>query len=307
MPANQIFKPGTRELLPTTRDAYLRNALDPAEARAIEQVLAADSVERGVTLARYHELAQLAQVPSPPQWVRRQLRRQPSVSAWGPLRRPVLRLALGLLLLLGGFSVVQWVRNQPLVPVPVVAAFQRTINSAAQGLGRPVVYTPAELAATLAPEKPVPAALARPARVPRASRRAPRAAIRELASQPITPISVLIPPPADTSDSLRQRGAALAGSDKASPVLRVVRGFIYDPLGKPLAGATVLVKGTTQVAVTTVTGVYEVSVPLGAVLEVGYAGYQDETMQTGQETAVDVTLQPLGQRERRKMRGAHPR
>ncbi|AMR27888.1 hypothetical protein A0257_12845 [Hymenobacter psoromatis] len=302
---NQLFKPGTRELLPATRDAYLQSNLLPAEAQAVERLLENDRVERGVTLARYHELHQTARVASPPEWVRQQLLRQPSVSAWGPLRRPVVQLALALLLLLGGFSAVRWMRNQPLVPVPVVVAFERTVNSAAQGLGQPVVYTSTEIAATLAPEQPAPAAPARPANAPRPSSPSQRLRARGQAVQPIATIPVPTPPAA-APDSLSPSGVPSAASKSASPVARVVRGYVYDPLGKPLAGATILIKGTTQAAVTNATGVYELTVPLGAVLEVGYAGYQDELTQTGQETVVDVTLQPLGRRERRKIRGAHP-
>ena len=301
MPANQIFKLGTRELLPATRDAYLRNALVPADARAIEQVLETDSVERGVTLARYHELAQLAALPSTPQWVRRQLRRQPSVSAWGPLRRPVLRLALGLLLLLSGFSVVQWIRNRPLVPVPVVMAFERTVNSAAQSLGRPVVYTPAEIAANLVPKKPAPVTPFRAVKMPRPNGRAARAFTHELASQPIAAVPIIVPTAAGAADSLgRSPESSPAPTAPAEPHL--VRGRVYDQLGRPLAGATVLVRGTTQAVATDATGGYELAAPNGAILEIGYAGYHDETAQPGQAAAIDVTLQPLSRRERRKLR-----
>lgn len=85
-----------------------------------------------------------------------------------------------------------------------------------------------------------------------------------------------------------------------------MRGYVYDSLGKPLAGATVLIKGTSQAAVTNAAGAYELSVPFGALLEVGYAGYADEITPAGQEMAGDVTLQPphpLSRRERRKTRG----
>lgn len=301
-PGNHLFKPGTRELLSTTRDAYLQNRLAPTEARAVEQVLENDSVERGVALARYHELHAVAPVASSPKWVRRQLLRQPSVSAWGPLRRPVVQLALGLLLLLGGFSAVRWVRNQPLVPVPVMVAFQRTVNSAAQTLGRPVVYTSADMAATLAPEKPAPAAPDRPAKEAQPLGRASRPRVRELATQPLDPVSALAPAAvAAAPDSLSPRDGAGADSQSATAAPHTVRGYVYDPLGKPLAGATVLVKGTSQAAVTNATGAYELTVPFGAVLEVGYVGYADEIAPVGQETTVDVTLQPLGRRERRKM------
>ncbi|MEJ7661470.1 MAG: carboxypeptidase-like regulatory domain-containing protein [Hymenobacter sp.] len=302
-PTNQLFKPGTQELLPATRDAYLQNAPAPAEARAVEQVLENDSVERGVALARYHELHEAAGVASPRSGCASGLLQQPSVSAWGPLRRPVVQLALGLLLLLGGFSTVRWVRNQPLVPVVVAVAFERTVNSAAQSLGRAVVYTPAEIATTLASdEEPVAATLARHARAPRPAGRAGRSGASQLAVEPIAPITTLAAAAADVPDSLGQAGAA-TDRKGTSPTFRTVRGFVYDPLGKPMAGATVLVKGTTQAAVTNAAGAYELSVPVGALLEVGYAGYLDETTQAGQETAVDVTLQPLSRRERRKIRG----
>lgn len=128
-------------------------------------------------LARYHELHQAARVARPPE-----------------LGAPATAAATQRqLLLLRGFSAVRWVRNQPLVPVPVVVAFERTVNSAAQSLGRPVVYTPADIAATLAPEEPVAAAPAHPAKAARTVSRAARPAASKPATQPIAPISARAP------------------------------------------------------------------------------------------------------------------
>lgn len=298
--ANPLFKPGTRELLPATRDAYLKNDLLPADARQVESLLATDSVERRVALARYHELAVGPGELHPPQWVRQQLLRQPSVSAWGPLRRPVVQLVLGLLLGLGTWSAVQWVRNQPLVPVPVVLAFKRTVNSASQGLGQPVVYTPANIEATAALAEPPPAAPpARPAKP--AYRRIAR--VRPAGKR--TLLLVAAPQPAESaaspSDSVSQ-GSSGVGAVATLPEARRVRGHVYDQVGSPLVGATVLVKGSSRAAVTDARGIYELLTPPGTTLEVGYAGYTDEIAQIGQDTLIDVTLQPLGRRERIKIK-----
>ena len=301
IPVNPYFKPGTRELLPATRDAYLQGTLATAEVQAIKKILKTDSVERGVTLARYHELAAEGRPLAPPPWIREQLQRQPSVSAWGPLRRPVVQGGLLLLLVLGIFSAVQWVRNQPLVPIPVQLAFKRTVNSAAQGLGQAVVYTPANLAATkrlTSPPRPV---AARAAWVAKPAPARPAKSAGPNTQAPLLAAEVVPEAPAPAADSVA--GVASLAAPAPAPEAHLIRGHVYDDKGRPLAGATVLVKGTQQATVTNASGSYELAAPPQCVLEVGYAGYTDETMSTGQSLVIDVTLQPLSRRERRQLKG----
>ena len=124
------------------------------------------SVQTGVALGRYHELAaaarQQGRTLTAPHWVQQQLLFQPAMSPAGPpLRRPVVRLALGLFGVLSIASVVQWVRNEPLVPAPVVAAVSRVVTSATEATERLVQrFSAAPVAATEPSSKP---ALARPA------------------------------------------------------------------------------------------------------------------------------------------------
>ncbi|WP_375418972.1 carboxypeptidase-like regulatory domain-containing protein [uncultured Hymenobacter sp.] len=321
---DHLFQPGSRELLSATRDAYLRGTLSPTDVRAVEIVLEDDSVERGVALARYHELSaarrrQRGLALEPPLWVQQQLLRQPSVSAWGPLRRPGVQLALGTLLLLGGFSAVQWVRNEPLVPKPVVATFRRTVNTAAESLGRAAVYSPAEV--EVAEPDPTPPASREPEKASRRAKlMAGRATLRAglvghgTPPAPASPDSAaaLVAAP-DSAAALTGRvagseavgqtsasGAASSSSASPAPAGRVVRGRIFNQLGRPLAGATVLVKGTSRAAVTNAAGAYELLAPMGAVLLIGYVGYADEQASTGESTVIDATLEPVSRHDRRE-------
>lgn len=225
-----------------------------------------------------------------------------------------MQLTLGLLL--GGFSAVQWVRNQPLVPKPLVATFRRTVNTAAESLGRPAVFTPAEV--EVAGPDPTPAAHAeagkaaraarlaalRPAAQPVAANAAPAAAAPDsaatLAAHPLAaPDSVGAAPGRPAAATERPAVAAAAASLASAPTGHLVRGHIFDQMGRPLAGATVLVKGTNHATVTNASGAYELQAPMGAVLLIGYAGYADEQATTGESTVMDATLEPVSRRDRR--------
>ncbi len=310
MPAasSPLFLVGTNELLAAVRDAYLRDALDPIDAQAVETYLEDNPVECAVVLARYHELsaqrarAGLPEQP-PPAWLHQQLQRQVSVSGWGPLRRPVVQLGLGTLLVLATFSGVRWARHEPLVPAPL----RRTINSAAQTMGQPAVYSAAELREAdepSTPPEPQPAPARPTAKVARpvpAQRPGPPEASRD--SRPVAIIADLAAPvqlPAALDSGSRPGpGRALASVGGGRPavgaevtVTRMVRGHVFDERGRPLAGATVLVRGTSKAAVTNASGAYELEVPAGAVLLVGYAGYADEQLTASQTNGLDTTLEP---------------
>ncbi|AMJ64084.1 hypothetical protein [Hymenobacter sp. PAMC 26628] len=63
--------------------------------------------------------------------MQQQLTFQSNAAKTGPLRRPVVRVALGIFLALRLASAVQWARNEPLVPVRVAAAVARVAAAAA--------------------------------------------------------------------------------------------------------------------------------------------------------------------------------
>ena len=332
--SEHLFRPGRTELLAATRDAYLRGLLAPADAAAVEAVLRRDAVERGVALGRSHELAALAarQQPAqafvPPAWVQQELRRQPSVSAWGPLRRPSIQLALGLLLLLSGASIVQGIRNKPLVPAPVVASLKqatRTLSRATRQLVSSAPL-PAETAADSAswlalvptatarasrslasPRKPeVPKAAARPAPAP-AGRTTDSTALAATALSSQRPELLALRDSATASGadasvaSDAPTGLGAVGGASAPRPTQLVRGHVLDARGRPLAGATILIKGTGRATSTNAKGEYELEAPAGAELQVGYAGYADRLLvpPPAGSSAQDVTLEPVAGAGRR--------
>lgn len=224
--------------------------------------------------------------------MQQQLGFQPTVSKVGPLRRPVVQTAIGLFGVLCIASAVQWVRNKPLAPAPVVAAVVQVAASAAQAT-QELVQRFSEAPARPERAPGVPTAPVRLATT-KTSRPAPTPLVIEtLATRPV---SLAL----ESSDSLAKPAAsaspaaspAPAPAGAASPRSTTVRGYISDAQGRPLVGATVLVKGSSyQGTSTDATGHYELTAPVGAMLQYGYAGYT-EHLQNASVGTVNVTLQP---------------
>ena len=61
--------------------------------------------------------------------------------------------------------------------------------------------------------------------------------------------------------------------------------------GEPLTGATVREKGTTHAAVTDIEGMYSLSVPADAILEVSYLGYKAQSVKVGGRKQVNFELE----------------
>ena len=278
-----FFDPVTHDLLPASRDAYLRGQLAPEPAGAIEHYLQGNLIQTNVLLGRYRELA-AQEALAPPAWVAHQLALAAAPATRRPLRRPTVRLALAAFGLLVLASVVQWVRNEPLVPAPVAAAVVRAAATATQAtrhfvqqLTQPAAPVAVPAAAAPMPVVAAPARLAaarpKPAPVPLLARRAPTAA-------PLLPDSAAAP-------TLPQ---ALPTTHGAAPAGRV-RGRISDEQGRPLPGATVLVQGTRLVVSANANGDYALDVPAGATLVVGYGGYPDQQLARAAGSEVlNVTL-----------------
>ena len=68
-----------------------------------------------------------------------------------------------------------------------------------------------------------------------------------------------------------------------------VSGTVSDNVG-PVAGASILVKGTTEGTITDVDGKYSISVPANATLVVSFIGYQTEEVAVGGRSVVNVLL-----------------
>lgn len=298
-PQNEPFDALTGDLLPNYRDAYLHGQLSPMVALKVEQYLNSSPVRTRMALSRFHALTTAAQARgrsiTPPQWVQQQLGFQPTVSKIGPLRRPVVQAAMGLFGVLCIASAVQWVRNEPLVPAPVVAAVVQVAASASQAT-RQLVQRFSE--APAAPTRPERMPSVPPAPVRLATAKTPRPAptplvIETLAARPVSlalePADSLAKPAASANPAVSP-APALAGA--ASPRAATVRGYISDAQGRPLVGATVLVKGSnSQGTSTDAAGHYELTAPVGATLQYGYAGYTDH-LQSASVGTVNVTLQP---------------
>ncbi len=71
---------------------------------------------------------------------------------------------------------------------------------------------------------------------------------------------------------------------------RKVSGTVTDSAGKPIAGATVVVEGTTSGTTTNAAGKFSVSAPANGVLAVSFIGYQSQKVNIAGKTQVDVTL-----------------
>lgn len=297
-PKNEPFDAVTGELLPAYRDAYLLGQLTPVPAQQIEAYLSKNSIQKSVLLGRYHELSAsytaAGRTLVPPRWAQRQLQRQASISAAGPWRRPVVRLAGGVLLALCLASGVQWLRNEPLVPAPVVAAVVQAAASASQATQEMVqrFTAPTPQPKAVVATRPKPKREGATGLRPQRSKAAP-----EPTPIPAEPVADVAPAPADApsapADSTRPAPAPLAGSGpapegKKASLMQVVRGRVSDAEGRPLPGATVLVPGTLVATTTDAAGDYTLSVPAGTSLKVGYAGFADEVLRTS-STAISST------------------
>ena len=306
-PQNNPFHLITGELMPEYRDSYLQGQLTPTVALQVEQYLDKSSIQTSLALARYRELLETARLKdrtvTTPLWVQKRLLLQPLMSGAGSLRRPVVRVALLLFLALSVASGVQWMRNEPLVPAPVVAAVTRASVSISEATGSLVKKFAAPQAAKTVP---VSAAI-RPVQVrvkaaaPKLSRPATAAVIptspADLASG-ITPTDSVA---RALSSSLQSAGEALSPAAHPASAAGTVRGYIRDDQGRPLAGATVLVKGTQQGTSTDATGQYVLEVAAGSTLQFGYGGYTDQ-LHSATLGSMNIVLQPSATAQQRAAR-----
>ena len=96
--------------------------------------------------------------------------------------------------------------------------------------------------------------------------------------------------------------APVAAPEPAAPTTTTLAGKIEDENGRPLAGATVFLKGTNKIASTDATGSYSIEVPASGdnVLTYGYGGYDDEIVTARGGKAVNVTLTPRAKASRKR-------
>lgn len=72
-----------------------------------------------------------------------------------------------------------------------------------------------------------------------------------------------------------------------------VTGRIVDSAGEPLIGATIMVEGTKEGAVTDIDGNFTINTTSKAKLVISYVGYTTQTVLVGDKTTIDVTLKEV--------------
>ncbi len=81
-------------------------------------------------------------------------------------------------------------------------------------------------------------------------------------------------------------------NDFSNAVDILISGVVKDDTGEPLAGASIVVKGTTNGTVTDANGEYKLAVANGqAVLIVSFIGYQNKEITVGKQTTINITLE----------------
>ncbi len=85
-----------------------------------------------------------------------------------------------------------------------------------------------------------------------------------------------------------------AREEKATKKI-TVSGVVYDDAGIPYMGAGVLVKGTTTGTITDLDGLFSLSVPQGAVIEVSTLGFKSYEFTALDEKPLQITLEPENQ------------
>lgn len=93
--------------------------------------------------------------------------------------------------------------------------------------------------------------------------------------------------------TVRKQDAAPAGDKKTTPAdgRTTVRGTVGDAAGAPIAGATVLEKGSSNGAISGADGSFRISVAPDAVLEVSFLGYLKSEVPVNGRTELQVRLQ----------------
>ncbi|GAB3865733.1 hypothetical protein GCM10028824_05020 [Hymenobacter segetis] len=95
--------------------------------------------------------------------------------------------------------------------------------------------------------------------------------------------------------------APVAAPEPAAPTTVTMSGKIEDENGRPLVGATVLLKGSSKGTSTDANGNYTMEVPSGDnTLIYGYGGYDDEEVRNTGSKPVNVTLTPRAKASRKR-------
>jgi hypothetical protein len=123
------------------------------------------------------------------------------------------------------------------------------------------------------------------------------AAPRETAKRAMTEEAAAVAAPAEVEVE------PVPAAEPAAPATLTISGRILNENGRPMAGATVLLKGSKKAVGTDANGNYTLEVPAGDnTLVYGYGGYQDQEMRAHGSQPLNVTLLPDENAGRRRKR-----
>ena len=173
--------------------------------------------------------------------------------------------------------------------------------------------TPSFMLSDAAVTAPVPAA-EDPAAAKPADEEAPVKTAKPLAPKPAATTTtttataaaaapaVAAAPAAEVAPAAAPAPAPAPAPEPAAPSTTTLAGKIEDENGRPMAGATVFLKGSNKMVSTDANGAYSIEVPASGdnVLTYGYGGYDDETVTARGSKAVNVTLTPHAKTGRKR-------
>ena len=171
------------------------------------------------------------------------------------------------------------------------AAVTATAPTAADSIAAGLKAAPA---AAKAPDEAAPGAAAKAA-----------VATRPLAAVPAAAPAVAAPAAAPAAPAAAPEpvaAAPAAAPEPAAPANVTMTGKIEDENGRPLVGATVLLKGSSKGTSTDANGNYTLEVPGGNdnTLIYGYGGYDDEVLRANSSKPMNVTLTPRAKVSRKR-------
>ena len=79
---------------------------------------------------------------------------------------------------------------------------------------------------------------------------------------------------------------------QAPPMLIAITGKVTDDKGKPLAGASILVKGSGKGTKTDANGSFSIDAPPNSTLIISYVGFENTTIKISNQTTISVQLKP---------------
>ncbi|GAA3997666.1 hypothetical protein GCM10022408_05500 [Hymenobacter fastidiosus] len=148
--------------------------------------------------------------------------------------------------------------------------------------------TEAEVEEEAARSETTAAVAARPVARPVTTTTAPVASANAAVAAPVAPV-------------VEEAPAPVAAAAPAEPTNVTLSGRILNEDGRPMAGATVMLKGSRKVTSTDANGNYNLEVPAGEnTLTYGYGGYKDQEMRARGAQPVNVTLLPEEGTSRRR-------